>query len=157
MTIASFRMHPVPAAFVAGFAIVIAVNATMIWLAIGSFSGLYSDHARERGVHYNAIVADQRARDALGWHVDASWRADAGLLQIVLIGRDGRPVPDAAVTVDLVRPAEKRPPISLALERVDEGRFARHVDLPERGNWDADILVEAAGHRFAITKRMFLR
>jgi nitrogen fixation protein FixH len=66
----------VPWLFVAGFALVIAVNGTMMWLAISSFSGLYSDHARDRGVHYNQVMAEQRARDALGWTVEASWQAE---------------------------------------------------------------------------------
>jgi hypothetical protein len=36
------RSRYIPWLFVAGFAVVIAVNATMIWFAVGSFSGLYT-------------------------------------------------------------------------------------------------------------------
>ena len=63
----------------------------------------------------------------------------------------------ARVFVELVRPVEKRAPLAVAMEAADIGRFAGHVDLPERGNWDLDILVERGSERYAVTRRMFLR
>lgn len=147
----------VPWLFVAGFAIVIAVNGAMMWLAIGSFSGLYSGHARERGVHYNDVVAEQRSRDALGWTVRVDWQPGADRLDLALSDAAGRPLESAAVTVELIRPAEKRAPVAVALNDVGTGKFSGHVVLPARGNWDADIVVDAGGRRFALTKRLFLR
>ena len=147
----------IPWLFVAGFAIVIAVNGIMMWLAIGSFSGLYSDHARERGVHYNQVMAEQRSRDALGWTVVPSWQADGGVLGIKVSDAAGRPLPGAVASIELIRPAERRAPIDVALSDLGDGRFAGRVALPERGNWDADIVVEAGGQRFALTKRLFLQ
>ena len=35
----------------------------MIWLAVGSFSGLYTSKPRERGLAYNAVIAEQAQRD----------------------------------------------------------------------------------------------
>jgi nitrogen fixation protein FixH len=151
------RFSIVPWLFVAGFAIVIAVNGTMVWLAVDSFSGLYSDHARERGVHYNQVMAEQRDREALGWTVETTWQASPGKLGLKIVDRNGRALDGATVAVDLIRPAEKRAPIRIAMTNTGDGRFAGAVDLPERGNWDADIVVEASGHRFAITRRLFLR
>jgi nitrogen fixation protein FixH len=151
------RPSIVPWLFVAGFAIVIAVNGTMMWFAIGSFSGLYSDHARDRGVHYNQVVAEQRARDALGWTVEASWQAESHRLGLAVKNASGRPLDGAAVSVELIRPAEKRAPVRIVMEALGDGRFAATVALPARGNWDADIVVNTGSHRFAITKRLFLR
>ncbi|HET6196312.1 MAG TPA: FixH family protein [Acetobacteraceae bacterium] len=147
----------IPWLFVAGFAIVIAVNGIMMWLAIGSFSGLYSDHARERGVHYNQIVAEQKSRDALGWTVVPSWQAEGGVLGLKVSDAAGKPLAGAVATIELVRPAERRAPLDVALNDLGDGRFAGHVVLPERGNWDADIVIEAGGRRFALTKRLFLQ
>ena len=67
------RSRYIPWLFVAGFAIVVAVNATMITFAVGSFSGLYTPKPRERGLHYNGVVAEQKSRDALGWRIDCSF------------------------------------------------------------------------------------
>lgn len=147
----------VPWLFVAGFAVVIAVNGIMMWLAIGSFSGLYSDHARERGVHYNQVMAEQRTRDALGWIVVPSWQADGGVLGLKVRDAAGKPLAGAVASIELIRPAERRAPIDVALSDLGDGRFAGRVALPERGNWDADIVIEAGGHRFALTKRLFLQ
>ncbi len=157
LSIRSPRFSIVPWLFVGGFAIVFAVNGTMMWLAISSFSGLYSDHARERGVHYNQLVEEQRSRDALGWTVQTGWQAASNRLQLTLIDAGGKPLRDANVTVELIRPAEKRAPLPVVLTSRGEGRFAGIVALPERGNWDADIVIEAAGHHFAVTKRLFLQ
>lgn len=157
MTLPSFRIHPVPLAFIGGFVLVIAVNGLMMWLAIASFSGLYSDHAREHGVTYNRIIAEQKARDALGWKVATSWQSDTQRLGISLADADGKPLAGARVSVELVRPAEKHAPIDADLADLGGGRFGARIDLPLRGNWDLDIAVEAKGRHFAVTKRVFLQ
>jgi len=155
MTLSIPRMPLAPALFVAGFAIVIAVNGIMMWFAIDSFSGLYSDNARERGVHYNRIVAEQRARDALGWRVVPVWKD--GRLQVTLLQETGAPLEGAHLVAELVRPAEKRAPVPVVWSDKGNGKFSGEVSLPERGNWDLDIVVDAQGHRFAETRRMFLQ
>jgi nitrogen fixation protein FixH len=151
------RSRYIPWLFVAGFAIVIAANATMIWFAVGSFSGLYTAKPRERGLHYNEVVAEQKARDALGWRVDTQWRTEEGRLEVAVFDAAGRPLAGGQLLVELVRPVEKRPPLGVAMAAVDIGRFAGHVDLPERGNWDLDIVIERGGERYALTRRMFLK
>lgn len=151
------RTSIVPWLFVAGFTVVIAVNGIMMWLAVGSFSGLYSDHARDRGLRYNRVMAEQRERDALGWTIETRWQADGGVFGLKVGDRAGKALPGARVTVELVRPAERRAPLAIAMTAVGDGRFAGTVALPERGNWDADIVIDAADHRFAVTRRLFLQ
>jgi nitrogen fixation protein FixH len=151
------RSSVVPWLFVVAFGVVIAVNGTMMWLAIGSFSGLYSDHARDRGLHYNQVMAEQRDREALGWIVETSWQASNGRLGLKIMDRVGKALDGAIVAVDLVRPAERRAPMRIAMTEIGGGRFTAAVALPARGNWDADIVIEADGHRFAITRRLFLQ
>ena len=151
------RSRYIPWLFVAGFAIVFAVNGTMIGVAVGSFSGLYTPKPRDRGLHYNEVIAAQQARDALGWRVEPTWRPGSDDLEIAVFDRAGRPLAGAQVAVALVRPAEKGAVVGVAMEPVDIGRHAAHVALPARGNWDVDISVEQGGQRFAQTRRMFLR
>lgn len=155
-TLAS-RGRYIPWLFVAGFALVVAVNATMIWFAVGSFSGLYTQKPRERGLHYNEVVAEQKTRDALGWRVDTQWHAQSGRLEIAVFDATARPLGGARVSVSLVRPVEKRPPVDVQVTATDSGRYAAIPDLPARGNWDLDIVVEHGGERYALTRRMFLR
>lgn len=156
-TAVASRSRYIPWLFVGGFAIVIAVNAAMVWFAIGSFSGLYAIHARETGLHYNDVIAGQKARDALGWKVSASWRAVTRQLSVLVTDADGQPLSGAHASVELVRPAEKSPPLPVALGVVGAGEFAGYVDLPQRGNWDLDITIERDGQHYAVTRRMFLK
>ncbi len=151
------RSSYIPWLFVAGFAIVIAVNGVMIWLAVGSFSGLYAKDASEQGLHYNAVVAEQEARDSLGWRIDAAWNAGSNRLQVALHRADGSALVGANIAAALVRPAEKRAPVNVALGDLGDGRFAGYVSLPARGNWDLELEVEAEGHRYGFTRRMFLK
>ena len=154
---AASRSRHIPWLFVGGFAVVVAVNVTMICFAIGSFSGLYTPKPRDRGLHYNTIVAEQRVRDELGWRVDALWRAETGRLELAVFEASGRPLAGARASAELIRPVEKRRPLGVALDDLGEGRFAGHVDLPARGNWDLDIAIERGGNRYAVTRRMFLK
>ena len=151
------RSRYIPWLFVAGFAIVIVVNATMIWFAVDSFSGLYTPKPRDRGLHYDEVVAEQKARDALGWRIEAQWRAEERRLDIAVFDAASQPLAGARVFVELIRPVEKRPPLAVAMEAADIGRFAGRIELPERGNWDLDIVVERGGERYALTRRMFLK
>lgn len=158
MTTASIqRGRYIPWLFVAGFAVVVAVNAIMVWFAVGSFSGLYAQKARDRGLRYNEIVAEQKVRDALGWRVEPTWRAETSRLELTVTGASGEPLTGARVSVELVRPAEKRPPLGVAMGALGDGRFAGYVDLPARGNWDVDIVIDYDGRHFAVTRRMFLK
>lgn len=151
------RSRHIPWLFVAGFAVIIAVNATMVAFAVGSFSGLYTPQPRDRGLHYNEIVAERDARDALGWQIDVAWRAESGRLDVSVRDAAGQPLAGARIAAELVRPAEKRPPLPVLLAAVESGRFAGDVVLPARGNWDLDLVVEHGGHRYAQTRRMFLK
>lgn len=151
------RSRYIPWLFVAGFATVVGVNAIMITFAVGSFSGLYTPKPRERGLHYNDVVAEQKARDALGWRIETAWRAETGRLELAISDTVGQPLIGARVSAELVRPVEKRPPIGVTLAPINAGKFAGFIELPVRGNWDLDVVIEHDGHRFAQTRRLFLK
>ena len=156
-TASTARDRHVPWLFVAGFAVVVAVNAIMVSLAVGSFSGLYTPQPRQRSLHYNDVIARQGDRDALGWQFEATWRPQDNRLEIAVVDGQRRPLGNARLHAELVRPVEKRPPLVVDLVTVDNGRYAATVALPARGNWDLDVVIDHDGQRFAQTRRMFLR
>jgi nitrogen fixation protein FixH len=151
------RSRYIPWLFVGGFALVVAVNAVMVWFAVGSFAGLYTQKPRDRGLQYNKVLAEQQRRDALGWRVEARWLPDSRRLEIDVFDAAGQPLAPTRLSAELVRPVEKRAPVGVAMAANDIGRFAGSVELPERGNWDLDIVVERGGDRYRLTRRMFLR
>ncbi len=80
-----------------------------------------------------------------------------GGLQVSVADAKGAPLAGGRVMVELVRPAERRASIDVDLLDLGGGQYAATVDLPVLGNWDADLAIDAAGRRFVITKRLFLR
>jgi len=157
MTAIANRSRYIPWLFVGSFALVVAVNAIMIWFAVGSFAGLYTQKPRDRGLRYNEVIAEQQRRDALGWRIDARWLPEAQHLEVAVFDATGRPLVPSRLSAELVRPIEKRRPLLITLKATGIGQFAGRVDLPERGNWDLDVVVERDGQRYALTRRMFLQ
>lgn len=158
MTVAvAHRSRYIPWLFVGGLAITVAVNGVMVWFAVSSFSGLYTPRPRDIGLRYNDIIAEQKARDALGWRIEAAWDPPSKGLEVHVFDASGQPLSGARVAVELVRPVERMAPLDVAMAATDIGRFAGHIDLPERGNWDLDIVVERGKQRYALTRRMFLQ
>jgi nitrogen fixation protein FixH len=64
---ARFLPHWVPMLFIGGFLVVIGVNATLIYFAQDTFSGLETASPYERGLDYNTTLAAEAAQDRLGW------------------------------------------------------------------------------------------
>ena len=93
----------------------------------------------------------------MGWRIGSTWTPASNRLEIAVSDATGRPLAGARVSAELVRPVEKRAPVPLALGAEDGGKFAGFVDLPVRGNWDLDVVIEYDGHRFAQTRRLFLK
>ena len=103
MSALRLRSHHIPWLFVAGFGVVIAVNAVMIAFAIGSFSGLYSNHARERGLNFEILLNPTRTIERI--------YQTTGVPESFVLNRDGVIVKkvigatewDSAVNRDLIR------------------------------------------------------
>lgn len=152
----------IPWVFVAGFAVVVAVNATMIVYAVSSFSGLATANPYERGVEYNRVLAEQDRQAALGWTLVpefAPGRAgtNAGVLTLRAAGADGAPLRGLAVAVELTRPIDAVPPVEFALRETGDGLYRAEIALPRAGQWDLHIVARLGGDRRDVRQRMFAR
>ena len=115
MTAIANRSRYIPWLFVGGFALVVAVNATMIWFAVGVLlRPLYREAARPRpalqpgaGQAAAARCAGLARRDGVA--------ARSGRLEIAVFDAEGRPLAPSRLTAELVRPVKKRLPIGVAL------------------------------------------
>lgn len=137
-----------PWLFVAAFGIVIAVNGVMIKLAIGSFSGLSTENAYERGLDYNDTLAAARAQDEMGWQVafeavPGGQDAAAGRTVAVearFLDREGRPLTGLSVRALLLRPAAAGHDVELALAERGGGRYVGDAALPFAGQWELRVV-----------------
>lgn len=149
----------IPWLFVLGFLVVILVNAVMVYVALGSFSGLVTDRPYDRGRAYNATLDARARQDALGWTtrfaIDAQGDGTQRLL-LEVTDRSGAPVGGATVDATLVRPVERGHDRGLALSERGAGRYAGAVALDLPGVWEARIVVQRGADRFAATKRVMV-
>jgi nitrogen fixation protein FixH len=80
----------IPWVFVGGLLLVVAVNAVLVVTAIGTFTGVTTGKAYDRGRAYNHVLAEAARQDALGWTDGVT--LSAGVLRVVVRDREGNPV-----------------------------------------------------------------
>jgi nitrogen fixation protein FixH len=150
----------IPWAFVAGFALVIAVNAALIWFAVGSFSGLSEAHPYQAGLAHNRTLEAARAQEALGWQADLAVepaRTPGEVhVSVALRDRDGRPVAAESVTAEFVRPAIKGHDRVAALSAQGSGRYEATVPLGLQGQWEVRILARHAAGSWQTAHRVMV-
>lgn len=149
----------IPWLFVAFFGVVLAVNLTMIWLAIGSFPGLVTERAYDRGLAYNRNLQAAAAQARLGWQGDLEVRAGADRAAEVVFklrDRSGAPLSGASVTASLERPVETADDLTLVLEEQVAGTYSARPALPRSGVWDLHLVVARGADLFVLDRRVTL-
>jgi nitrogen fixation protein FixH len=148
----------IPWLFVAFFAVVIAVNGTMIWLALGSWTGLASNHAYDDGLTYNRNL-DAAARQALlGWRPKLAVRADSagGEVELRLADASGRPIPDAVAMVQFERPTSEGLDFKVTLQPAGVGVYRGRFDPAPAGAWNLHATIRRDGALFVHEQRLVL-
>lgn len=148
----------IPWAFVAFFATFIAVDAVMVYLAVGSFSGVSTQNAYQEGLEYNDKLAAMRREKALGWTAAVDFRASGpqqGRLVVTLLDRDGTPLTQAKAQAELVRPTQEGYDFTVPLVREGE-HFAADLDLPLAGQWEVRLAVSRGADSFHQRERIIV-
>lgn len=121
------------AGFVGFFAIVIAVNAAMIYSAVSTYSGVVAAEPYRKGLHYNDRVRASELQQQLGWRnaiaVDRS-----GKIEIRIVQADGIPLGGLDVQMALGRPSTNREDARMTLVEAS-GVYATHAGELQPGSW----------------------
>lgn len=144
----------IPWVFVGGMGVVVAVNAVLITRAVGTFTGVTTGRAYDRGRAYNDVLAEAARQEALGWRAAIS-QPRGGELLVSITDRDGAGVP-GLLQAELLRPLDGE---RVALQAVAaQGRFA--LALPDGlrpGQWELRGRLLAADQRHLdVRHRMML-
>ena len=136
---------------VAAFGVIIAVNMTLAFKAVGTFPGL---EVKNSYVASQSFDVRRAAQDALGWDVAAE--IDEGMLTIKIVDSDGAPVEPQTISAMLGRPTIARD------DRVLDLRGARGVFLaevqPEPGAWIIKLnATSASGVEFSKRLELWVR
>ncbi len=150
----------IPWIFVAGFAVVIAVNGVMLHFALSSWTGVQTEQHFLKGLKYNQDLAGARAQAERGWKVTTDFtatEAQKGILALTLHDKHGNLLKDAEVKVAFIRPTSEGHDVRLDLPYLGEGRFAAPVALPLPGQWDLRVEIHHATGDYQDEQRLFVK
>lgn len=140
-------------AFIAGFGVVFAANAVLIYFALNSWSGLETKNAYEKGLIHNTTLAEAEEQAELGWTVGVEYKALAGFGgrregNVVVSVRDaqGLAVNDLDGHALFWRPISPGNDQVLDLEPRGDGAYSAYVVLPAAGQWDVRLDLSGGPH-----------
>ena len=165
MTIMSKSKRPdgwwYPWLFLAAFGIIIAVNGTMAYIAVDSWTGLETDKPFQRGQNYNAELAQKSAQAALGWTARAQFapapavdNAHAGVLRLTVSDRDGHGVDGLTIDAQAKRPTHEGYDRNLSFMARGQGVYVAPAELPLPGQWELRITANRADDVFKMRQRI---
>ncbi|MBI0537504.1 hypothetical protein D9599_18250 [Roseomonas sp. KE2513] len=144
----------IPWVFVAGFLVVIGVNAVLITAAVGTFTGTTTTGAYDRGLGYGAVLDEAARQKALGWKAEIARAGGAVVLTVRL--PDGSPLPaDASVTGTLQRPLD-RTALPLGFQPSAPGTWRAAAEVPAPGAWEAVLTVTRGADRLERRQRLVI-
>ena len=153
MNTSSWRWFP--AWLIGVMGIVAVVNAYMAYAAVKTFPGEAGTDGFDLSNSYNRVLASEQRQSALGWHVETG--IDSGRHPLLLVvDRDGKPLPGAAVAVAAERPLGPVDHTVLALHDVGGGRLQSDTTLFS-GQWDLLVTVHSGDKVYSTTRRLVVR
>lgn len=151
----------IPAIFVGLMALVVAVNGTLIYFALHTFSGLDTDHAYQEGLDYNKTLAAAAASAALGWQANIAVTpiATGDRLTLHLVDKNGQAITGLTITGQMVRTVSAALDQSIALSPVpgSPGDYQTDVTLPARGNWELRLEARGDGPEWQLIEHLFIK
>lgn len=149
----------IPWVFFGLFLLVLAVNGTMIVIAVSTFTGLETTQAYEKGLAYNNRLAAVAEQERLGWTTDfmtTPMGEQRVALALTLSDRLDQPITAADITATLLRPVQEGHDLKVHLDHQGNGSYAADVDLPLAGQWDVQLTAKARGHTYRLAERIHL-
>ncbi len=137
-----------PLALAGAFAVVFAVNVTMVKFALDTFPGRPVGEGFDTSNNYDRILARARQEAALGWKVDVD--VAEGHPVVTLAAPE-----DATIEASAERPVGPREHADL----VFEGGGARRVSetVLDPGQWDVMLTVTEGTHTLHTAKRVVVK
>lgn len=135
-----------PLGIVAGLSIVAVANAIMITYALQNPSVRVSEDPYLDGLHYDEVIAERRASEALGWDVDidvcATGMGETCEVALVVRDRSGAPVRGLTGSVDARRGDNEALDRNASFEELSDGRYLASVGLATGGLYELSIRLE---------------
>lgn len=150
----------IPWLFVGFFGIVLAVNGVLAYVATSTFTGLQTEGHYRKGLAYNRVIEADRRQAALGWKVAVAFGAtgeQSGRLTVRVADDAGAPLEGATVTARLVRPIQAGYDMDITLAPAGAGTYEAALELPLRGQWDIQTLIEHRSGAYRTAERIVMQ
>jgi nitrogen fixation protein FixH len=140
------------------FAVIFAVNFTMMSLALRTMPGTDVKSSFEASQHFNGQLDAIAAQDSRGWQVDigtATLRSGAPF-QVSVRDRAGEALGGLTVTARIERPTDARFDQKLGLRDLGAGQYS--ADLPRlgAGQWQLTVEISRGAERLFVSQRRIL-
>ena len=150
-----------PVAVAVILCLTIAGNVWLVRLASSDPSFAVEENYYERGVQWDAELA-QRARNAeLGWRLLATLstveRGHGADLRVALSDSAIAPIVGATVVVRAVHVARANDPVEVTLRAAEAGQYSALVPIERPGLWELRIDVHHGADRFTALRRLDVR
>lgn len=147
----ALRGKYIPWMIVAFFAAFILLLSSFVWIAFAHQPDEVTSNPYEKGLAYNRTLEQAEAQAALGWKMDVAV-AD-GTLRVTLADAESQPLPDATVSMWLLRPSSKAMDRQVTLAETAGGIYEAVITPLAKGRWDVHVTVEKNGQQFQTAKR----
>lgn len=152
-----------PWTFVAAFGVIIAVNGTMAYIAVNSWTGLETKQAFQHAQGFNDVLAQKSAQAALGWTALAAFEsqptadsARAGVLRLTINDKHGQGVAGMMIEAKAVRPTHEGYDRALQFTAVGSGVYAAPTTLPLAGQWELRVVATGNDAVFKMRQRILV-
>ncbi|MDH4982395.1 FixH family protein [Hyphomicrobium sp. D-2] len=149
----------IPASFVLFFIFLTGVEAVLITLAVGSFTGLSDPDPYQRGLTYNDTLKERKKDRELGWRISVDFDRNGDLdgeVTVVAYDRDGTPLTTATVTGTIGRPAGGHEPVAIPFGPLISGKATARVSVPTPGRWFLYIRIEDGDTKIERRREIFI-
>lgn len=132
------------------FLFIAAADAWMIILAIRTHSGVITDHAYEKGLAYNQVVAAHQKQEEFGWKGVIDYRN--GLVHFALRDKNGVALSPRKTMATFTRPTHAGMDFSVELSHADTA-----VDFPAKGLWEIRVDAVVGDRLFQQSRRIMVK
>lgn len=147
----------IPWYFVAFFAVIAIVDGIFVTVATRTHTGVVTEHAYEKGLHYNDIIKQSEKQAHLGWQEEVIFDNTTHILTYRIRDKNNTPLANAEVTAHAISPTHHNYDFSTILQPQAEGHYSNSLTFPVKGKWKLHIGVLWNGIQYQTTQQLIVK
>lgn len=154
--------NPFVIAWLAILTIVLAVNFFMVSMAIVTNPGLVIDDFYEKGKNMDAILAERKRMEELGWKLEIDMpvlvEGKSDTVQVKILDADGKAMNVESAVLYYYRPSDRKLDGEQALKATGEtGVYSAEFSLSPKGKWDLIMEVVQGENRYNLGRSIMVQ